>query len=199
MESVEKPVTFAICDLQLGLPAGTVRGWCDVSAGGDDSLPLAEGEGMVLVSQVREWAESMGFLSAAAAAPELQSGDLLNSPGSVLAGRLDFDRTMEPAAEPAVEVAGGLPSLDEPLPAAGLEYATIRVPIVRGSARKLATRIHQTYSLRASDLHIREAYGDILSGCIADDVRLQDGSKVDNFSAVYRYLGEQIAAISVGV
>ena len=85
------------------------------------------------------------------------------------------------------------PEADLPEPPR-VDWITIRVPVVKLSGSVLPSRIRHTISLRGGDGHIRKAFGDLLEGCRAEGVRLNDQTAVDNWSAVFRLLGERVAA-----
>jgi len=185
--SNENPVMFATIDRRLLLEAGTVERWSEEYP---DDFPASEGKGVALVSAVQAWAaEQFG---------ESVSLDLPELPGGAGDESDPVSESVDPASESPDSVSGlepELPAAAAPVPdPVSVEWVTIRVPVISGSGALLAARIQQSFSLRAGDLHIRKAYGDVLAGCRQAGIRLADGSHVANFSAVHRYLGEQVAA-----
>lgn len=177
--SNENPVMFATIDRRLLLEPGTVERWAEEFSG---EFPASEGKGVALVSAVQAWADAKFFKEL----PPAELPDLKPDPVSGPEPKPEPD----PLASADPEPAAAAESVPEPVSA---DWVTIRVPVISGSGALLAARIQQSFSLRAGDLHIRKAYGDLLAGCRRAGVRLADGSHVDNFSAVHRYLGEQVA------
>ena len=180
---MSRPVLLATIARNLGVQVETVEKWSK-----SEGFPLA-GDGVARLDEVKDWLSSEGILSTGETAEEVPSEASAESPVDDLQADENSDHlSIEPVD---LQDANEAVSENESC----VEWVTIRVPVVKGSSRRLAARLRHTFSLRSRDLHIREGYGCLIDGCQKAQVRLSDNTAVDNASAAFRYLGELLSQV----
>lgn len=180
---MSRPVLLATIARNLGVEVEAVEEWSKL-----EGFPLA-GDGVARLDEVKVWLSENGVLGTGEAAEQVPPEAAVESP-------VDDSQADESSDELSIhpvdlEDANEVVSENE----SGVEWVTIRVPVVKGSSRRLAARLRHTFSLRSRDLHIREGYGCLIDGCQKAQVRLSDNTAVDNASAAFRYLGELLSQV----
>ncbi|MEP3481609.1 MAG: hypothetical protein ABJZ55_20370 [Fuerstiella sp.] len=170
-----KPVLFSTIDRELMLSPGTVAEWAL-----RDGFPAAA-DGVAILPHVEEWAGKQRLIAVA------DTGDSADGDGPVI----DPVEAASVGSDP-VPVAPAEQSR-EPAENQEIEWIEIRIPVVRGTKTILAARSTQTFSCRPQDLAVRSGWGDFLAGCKAAGLQLRDGKQADDFSKVFRLIGEQLA------
>ena len=162
--NAESPMLFPTLDKQLNLPPGTVA---DFSK--QHGFPAA-GDGVARLSDVAEWVKQNQIGSDAG------GGD---DPGF-------FD-------EPTVAAVAEQPASGELVEAEGVEFITVQLPIMRESS-PMPARSQVGFRLRGGDQKIRQVFGDLLAGLKRTKATTADDSVVQNFSDMFRFLGEHFSA-----
>ena len=180
---MSRPVLLATIARNFGVEVETVEAWSQ-----SEGFPLA-GDGVARLDEVRSWLAEAGIMSGETAVNEAQLETSVEAT-SVDSQSADVSDVLQ--VDPAASREAGAIDADQQ---SAVEWVTIRVPVVKGSSRRLAARLRHTFSLRSRDLHIREGYGYLIDGCQKAQVRLSDNTAVDNASAAFRYLGELLSQV----